>query len=313
MKSIVCIVTALFMVGTTIEDTSAAVLRPAITVNADVVRLGDLFADAGKKQDTVVATAPAPGAHTTFSAGQLQSIARRAGISWRPNSRYEKAVVSRAGRLISAREIESKLRKSMIRAGMPADRQLALSKSDFVLHMPAGDHREFKVTNPRFNVQGRQFSAILEVPSGTAAPKRVQVTGSMYEVINVPVLQRRVPRGDTIRASDLDTVKIRRNALSPNAIIDENRIIGRTPRRILQTGKPMQTNDLRLPFLVSKGKMVMLTVRNKHMLITARGRALESGAKGDVVRVTNTRSRNTIQGIVDGPNRVIIDFPGVQP
>lgn len=313
MKSIICMVTALFIVGTTVDGASASALRTAVTVNADVIRLGDLFVDAGEKRNVVVASAPAPGAKATFSARQLQSIARRSGLSWRPNSRYENAVVRRAGRLISARDIEQTIRKSMLKAGLPADRQVALSKADFKIHMAAGDHREIRVTNPRFNVQGRQFSAILEVPNGTATPKRVQVTGNLYEMLEVPVLARRVPRGETIGIGDLEFVKLRRDAVGRNAVIDKRRIIGRTPRRVLQTGKPIHTNDLRLPYLVSKGKLVMLTVRNKHMLITARGKALENGAKGDVVRITNTRSHSTVQGIVAGPNRVIIDFPGTQP
>lgn len=313
MKSLIFIATALFMVGSTVENADAAVLRPAVTVNADVVRLGDLFADVGEKRDAVVATSPAPGAKTTFSAAQLQSIARRSGLTWQPTSRYERAVVRRSGRIISTRDIEKTIRKTMLKAGLPPDRHIALSKADFTVHMAAGDNRPIRVTNPRFNVQGRQFSAILEVPSSGAASKRIQVTGNLYEVLTVPVLVRRVPRGETIRLTDLDLVRMRRDAVGPNAVIDKNRIVGRTPRRVLQMGKPLQTSDLRLPFLVTKGKLVMLTVRNKHMLITARGRALENGAKGDVVRVTNTRSRNTVQGIVDGPNRVTIDLPSVQP
>lgn len=313
MKSIACIVTALFMVVNANEDAAAAVLRQAVTVNADVVRLGDLFADAGEKRNAVVAAAPAPGAKATFNASQLQSIARRSGLTWRPESRYENTVVRRAGRLISASDIVKLIRKSMLKAGLPTDQKIALSKIDFTVHMAPGDNRDIRVTNPRFNIQGRQFSAILEVPHGQARPKRIQVTGKLFEVLEVPVLGRRVSRGETIRVADLDFVKMRRDAVSPNAIIDKRRIVGRTPRRLLHTGKPLQATDLRLPFLVSKGKLVTLTVRNKHMFITARGRALENGAKGDVVRVTNTRSRNTIQGVVDGPNRVTIEHPSTQP
>ena len=313
MKSIACIATALFMIAGTTEDAAAAVLRTAVTVNADVVRLGDLFADAGKKHNEVVAVAPAPGAKATFNASQLQSIAKRSGLTWRPDSRYENTVVRRAGRLISAGDIEKLVRKSLLKAGLPGDRQVALSKADFTVHMAQGDNRGIRVTNPRFNIQGRQFSAILEVPHGKNTPKRVQVTGQLFEVLDVPVLGRRVSRGETIRVSDIDMIKMRRNAVGPNAIIDKRRIVGRTPRRLLHTGKPLQATDLRLPFLVAKGKLVTLTVRNKHMYITARGRALENGAKGDVVRVSNTRSRNTIQGVVDGPNRVTIHHPNAQP
>jgi flagellar basal body P-ring formation protein FlgA len=46
------------------------------------------------------------------------------------------------------------------------------------------------------------------------------------------------------------------------------------------------------------------------MLITARGRAIDDGAKGEVVRVQNTRSRKTIEATVAGPSRVTIGLLG---
>ena len=122
----------------------------------------------------------------------------------------------------------------------------------------------------------------------------------------MPVLARSIRRGETIRTRDLEFVKKRRKSIGRNTIIDVDQIVGKTPRRYLQTGKPMRMTDLRMPVLVAKGKLVTLTLKNQHMLITAQGKALEDGAKGEVVRVTNTRSRQTVQGVVMGHNRVAI-------
>lgn len=306
MKLAAHLAIALFFLGTGINDASAAVLRQAITVDTDVVRLGDLFADLGKKPNSVAAAAPSPGARAIFNAARLQSIARRAGLSWRPQSRHQNAVVTRTGRLVSSSDIIKLIRTALIKTGMPADHRVALSKYNLTLHIAAEDNRNIRIAQTRYNSDGRQFSAILEVPSDRSSHKRVQVTGSVYEVLNVPVLARSIRRGETIRARDLEFVKKRRRSVDRNTIIDIDQIVGKTPRRYLQTGKPMRMADLRMPVLVAKGKLVTLTLKNQHMLITARGRALEDGAKGDVVRVTNTRSRQTVQGVVMGHNRVAI-------
>ena len=37
-----------------------------------------------------------------------------------------------------------------------------------------------------------------------------------------------------------------------------------------------------------------------------RGKALESGAEGDMVNVLNIQSKRTIQGVVTGPGRVTV-------
>ena len=310
MKPFVSLAIALFVAGSVLAEAHAAVLRPNVTVKADVVRLGDLFADAGERSETVVAAAPAPGASVVFNASKLQSIAKRSGLGWRPQSRYQHAVVARAGRLISAQDIEKRIRRAMAEAGLPADRRIALSKPDMTLHVAAEENRDIRIVNPRYNLQGRQFAAIVEVPRGAAGTERVQVTGSIYEELEVPVLARRVHRGETIRSSDLEFVKMRRDTVAANAIVEAEAIVGRTPRRLLSLGKPLRVSDLQMPFLVERGKLVTLVLRNPRMLITAQGRVMENGAEGDVVRVVNTRSRTTIQGIVVGPNRVMVQFPG---
>lgn len=311
MKSAFNLVIALFFLGSGVNDASAAVLRPAGTVNADVVRLGDLFVDAGEKQNSVVAAAPSPGAKLVFNAARLQSIARRAGLSWRPQNRHQKAVITRTGRLISTSDIRKSIQASLIKSGMSADHQIVLSKNNLTFHIAAEDDRNIRIAQTRFNPQAKQFSAIVEVPADRSSQKRIQVTGSVFEVVKIPVPARDIQRGETIRARDLDFIKQRRKTIGRSTVIDINSIIGKTPRRYLQSGKPMRIADLRLPVLVTKGKLVMLTLQNKHMLITAQGRALENGAKGEVIRVANTRSRQTVQGVVTGTNRVTIQLSSI--
>jgi len=306
MKLTTGLITAYFVLSAGIGDATAAVLRPAITVDTDVVRLGDLFADVGEKQDAIVAAAPPPGEKAVFNAIRLQSIARRAGLSWQPQSRHESAVVRRTGRLISADDVRKLIQASLDKSGVPAGYQIALSKHDLTFHVAADDNRELRVAHTRFNPEGKQFSAIVEVPDDGSSYRRLQVTGSVYEVVNVPVLARSIQRGETIRARDLDFVQLRRKAIGRNTIVDSNLIVGKTPRRYLQTGKPIRMADIRPPVLVEKGKLVTLTLKNRHMLITAQGKALEDGAKGEVIRVSNTRSRQTVQGVVVAPNKVAI-------
>ena len=313
MKSFAAIAIAFFFVTTGGDKADAAALRPALTVDADVVRLGDLFVDAGKKANAIVAAAPAPGGKTIFSAARLQSIARRAGLSWRPRSRHEKAVITRTGRLVSSGEIKNLIQSALTKKGMSRNNQIALSKENLTFHIGADDRRNVRIVQTRYNPQGNQFSAILSVPGDRSSSKRVQVTGSVYEIVNIPVLVRSVQRGEMIRSSDLDYVQKRRQAVGRNTILDIDRIIGKTPRRYLQTGKPIRMADLRMPILVSKGKLVTLTLKNRHMLITAQGKALEDGAKGDVIRVTNTRSRQTVQGVVTAPNRVSMRLTNILP
>ena len=61
-------------------------LRPITTLHAQVVRLKDLFDDAGRNADRVLGPGPAPGGRIVVEARQLAAIARQFDVDWRPIS-----------------------------------------------------------------------------------------------------------------------------------------------------------------------------------------------------------------------------------
>ena len=52
--------------------------------------------------------------------------------------------------------------------------------------------------------------------------------------------------------------------------------------------------------------MVSIGYEVPGMMITVRGKALESGALGDVINVSNVQTKRTIQATVSGPGRVSV-------
>jgi flagella basal body P-ring formation protein FlgA len=310
MKLLISATVAIFLIGTWVGAGNAATLRPDVVVDANVIRLGDLFIDIGEKSNLIVAPAPAPGKRNTLSARRLQKIARRAGIDWNPESRYARAVVKRAGRVINSGEIESIIDDALRNSGLPREYKVELSKGDLSVHISAAETRQLKVINPRYNLTGRRFSVIVEVPRDGSTIERMQVTGKLYENVEVPVLSRVIRRGDVIREGDIEFVNMSRDRVGRNVILDVARIIGKSPRRFVRTGKPIRMGDVRSPIIVSKGDLVTLLVQTDQLLITSKGVALQDGARGEVVRIRNTRSRTTIEGVVTGPNRVNILIAG---
>lgn len=310
MNLLISAAVAIFLVGTGVGNGNAATLRPDVVVDANVVRLGDLFIDIGNKSNLIVAPSPAPGKKQTLSARRLQKIARRASIDWFPESRYTRTVVSRAGRVITTGEIGSLVDDALREAGLPRQYKVQLAKGDLSVHIAVAETREIKIVKPRYSINGYRFSVILEIPRDGGGVERMQVTGKLYENVEVPVLARRIRRGEVIRERDIEFITLSRDRVGRNVILDAARIIGKSPRRFLYTGKPIRIGDVRSPIIVSKGDIVTLIVRTRQLLITSKGIALQDGARGDVVRIRNTRSRTTIEGVVAAPNRVNIFIAG---
>ena len=60
------------------------------------------------------------------------------------------------------------------------------------------------------------------------------------------------------------------------------------------------------PEVVQRNDAVTLIYEVPGVTITARGKAVEAGAEGDIVNVLNEQSKRTVQGVVTGPGRVTV-------
>ena len=76
----------------------AATLRTTTTLHAAVVRLDDLFDDAGAGADRILGPGPGAGGRIVVEAAQLGAIARQYHVDWRPASSGDRAVLDRPGR-----------------------------------------------------------------------------------------------------------------------------------------------------------------------------------------------------------------------
>jgi flagella basal body P-ring formation protein FlgA len=309
MKAVIPYVFAVLMISSGMAGAEAAVLRAHVSVNAEVVRLGDLFADAGAEAGRAVAPSPPAGASQVFDAEELREIARRAGLRWTPSSRYDRVTVERAAVHLQHDEILARVRAALIEAGMPGERKVAMSQRDLAVSVPPGREDDVRVEGARYDERTGRFAAALVVPKGANASDRQHLTGRIHEMVQVPVLTRRINRGDVISRGDIDMVELKQDGVPRDAVLDPDGIVGKTPRRLIGAGMPMRPADLQAPVILSKGSLVTLVVRTDRMLITARGKALEDAADGEIVRVLNIRSKSTVQGIVDGPGHVIVNSP----
>ena len=73
------------------------ILRPAVVVTGDQIRLGDLFDGVGDKASEPVAHAPAPGRREVVDADWLQHVAAMNGLDWKTDDPFLQVVIKRAG------------------------------------------------------------------------------------------------------------------------------------------------------------------------------------------------------------------------
>ena len=287
---------------------TAATLRSAVTVTAGDVRLSDIFEGSDVASDTLIGRAPAPGKKQTLGSRRLKSIARTHGLEWKPAGRHVRAVITRAARLIDMGEIEIGLRNALTRQGLKKDHKIEIFNREFRLFAPIGAQQPYEFGNVRFDAGSGRFSASLIVKDNDEILKIVGLNGRSYTIVEIPMLTRPMRSGELIRRNNVEWVAVRADAVSRNAVLDLAEIVGKSPRRQLRAGVPIRRGDVRPPIVVAKGSIVTLELRTKKMTLIARVKATENGAAGQTIRVRNTRSKRTVEGVVVGPGRVVVPY-----
>lgn len=293
---------------------SAAELRPAVTVSGATVTLGDLFDNAGSAADVVVGNAPAPGYRSEISVSRISLAARRNGIDWRNDAGITHVIVARAGIAVPDEEVAGVVAAAISAQSpsMPSASQLQVDFTNGMANVQVAEDANISVTVEQiaFNRRNGTFTAILRAPANDMLSPLHHVTGRAYPVMEVPVLTRDMVQGEVVRHADIDWVRLPANRIGQNIITSLDNLVGMSPRHQARAGEPLRLSDMVAPLVVEKGAQVDMILASGALTLIARGRALQSGAVGDVVDVLNTRSNRTLQGVIEGPNTVRIGAPG---
>jgi flagella basal body P-ring formation protein FlgA len=177
------------------------------------------------------------------------------------------------------------------------------------LHVDRSQPPSVSVEDVSYDPVSRRFRASLLAPAGDPSAPRVWISGRVHTVKEVPVLVRRVAMGSAIQERDLRFMRIRESRLGRNIVSDAGELIGMAPRRPIQAGQPIRASDLKEPETVRKGSLVTMALVSGRLRLTTTGRALRSGAEGDIIPVLNVQSHKTVQAAVKSPGRVEILLP----
>ena len=304
---IVLVATILFAASSAF---GAPMLRPSVTVDAPVIKLGDLFADAGALANDPIAPAPAPGMRTTFTSDWLAAMAREHRLPWTPSSAYDQAIVERASRSIGADRIAQEILGEIGSRQRVDDAELQLDNPGLRLVVAADAPDVVAIDGLTVDPRSGRVSAFVSAPASDPAALRQRVTARLVYRADLPVLNRMLSPGATIAAGDLDMIKVRRDRIGPDVATDAAQLIGKTPRRQLRAGEPVRLADVQLPILVHKGDLVTIVLDTGSLQLTAQGKALDDGAQGVLVRVENTKSNRVVDAAVSGPGTVAVNLPG---
>ena len=289
----------------------AATLRPMTTLAAPVVRLSDLFDDAGPLAARVLGPAPPPGERIVVQARQLAAIARMFGVAWHPDSPADTAVLERPGQPLPRAAVLEALRAALAGVGAPAELDVRLPGYAAPM-VPAGTPPAVTVEQLDYDAATGAFSAAVLATGEGMAPLRLRLSGRAEEMVRLLVPAHALAAGSVVGAADVMPARLRLGALHGEAAHEPAQLLGMTLRRPAAAGRPVPLADLAPPGSVEKGAPVLLQIEIGGLSATAQGIALADGAPGARIAVLNPLSHMVVQGEVL-PSGAVAVLPGSLP
>ncbi len=286
-------------------------LKTEAVISSELVRIGDLVENSGMLASTAIFRAPNLGESGTVTAQQVAEALIPHGLRIEPGGAASIAV-TRTGRILTAKDLEARIARALAdHAGLRDAASLAITfdQPPRTLHLEA-NRAEFQVVRVSYLPHASRFDVTLELQAADPSRRTVyRYTGTAAEMIDVVLVKRAVARDEVLGADDLSVERRVRASVSGEPIGKVEDAIGLAARRPLRPGVALQAGELVKANLVQRNEAVILVYEVPGIVVTLRGKALESGAQGDFVNVMNLQSKRTFQGVVIGPGHVSISTP----
>jgi flagellar basal body P-ring formation protein FlgA len=285
-------------------------LKSSITVTEGLVRIGDLFDNAGDVADTPIFRAPDVGTTGSVTLHQIIEAVRPYHLYRIDTQNIIAVEVTRTGRTIAASEIEERIARTFAgRYGLGEAKNLRVTLDSMLqpITVDSAPTADLTLISASLDPRSGRFEISFEVP-GSAATRRIplRLSGTVVETVETAVLTRALARGEVVKSADVAFERRPKADAANEPIMAVEQAVGLAVRQAMRAGQPLLRGQLMKPELVHRDGTITLVYEVPGIMITTRGRALESGALGDTITVANVETKRTIQGTVSGPNRVTI-------
>jgi flagella basal body P-ring formation protein FlgA len=281
-------------------------LKRAAVVSADIVRIGDLIDGAGPAAGIAIFRAPDIGETGSVPAYQVLAAARAYGIERVDTQGTNEVAVTRAGRVLVAKDIEAAITRTLVARGGVADaHDLAVTLDREPQPLRLQSATDLRALYTYYNARSGRFDITFEFADEAVHRSTERYSGYAVETLPVAVTQRPLARGEIVKAADV-AIEHRPKADFRDGAPAATDPAGLAVRNPVRAGQPLRTSDLMRPEIVQRNETVTLVYEAPGLVLTVRGKAIDPGAEGDVISVLNNQSNRTVQGTVAGPARVVV-------
>ncbi len=203
-------------------------------------------------------------------------------------------------------DVVEALQNEFVEQGVDGDVEIEIFGGKTSFDLPNAQNAKILFSNMVLDEEQNRFTTDAEIFADGNPVEKTKLVGRYFIMMDVCLPVRDIMRDEIIKAGDLEVRKMRSNRLREDDVISQNQLIGKQAVRTIKSGKPISKRDIREEIIIKKGKTVLAVYNYKGLQITAKLEALEDGAKGNKIKLLNTKSQKEIFGEVVDRNTVKI-------
>ena len=140
--------------------------------------------------------------------------------------------------------------------------------------------------------------------------KERQITASVDFLVKnkIVVAVKPIPKRSYITAEDIVFKAVSASKDTSRSIQNADELIGMRVKKNILPGEAFTLDILELPTLISRGDNVNIIAESSGLMVSGRGQAKQSGAKGDIIKVLNLGSNKLVYAEVIGNSDVKVKF-----
>lgn len=284
-------------------------LRASITVTSDVVRIGDLIDNAGSAALIPVYRSPDLGTTGALPVAHVLSVLRAKQVIGVMTSDIKEVQVTRLARTLVNKDLETAVASALERRfglGDAANITVTFDRGVADMRLDASNTGALQPVATRYDARSGRFDIAFEINNdNNPAPTKLRFTGNAIETVEVAVLTRDIDRADLLKSSDV-AVERRPKAEVTGEAASRDRTLGMQLRRPMRAGMPIRVADIVKPEFVQRDQNVTVIYQVPGIYLTTRGKAIESGAEGDIISVLNLQTKRTLTGVVTARGQVTV-------
>lgn len=203
-------------------------------------------------------------------------------------------------------EVSQAVRKEFVEQGINSDVELEFFGGQTAFVLENVEEAKILVSGLDVSEGQNKFTAEAEIFADGKPAGKTKLFGRYFVLTEAYVPARDIAKDAIIQEDDLAMVKMRANRLREDMVFAKDDLTGKQATRLIKADKPVTSRDIRDEIIIKKNQIVTAVYRNKGLQITSKTEALENGAKGQRIKLLNTKSQKEIIGKVIDKNTVEI-------